>query len=621
MTSSRFAWSIRNTIPWILSWPGFPFVLMPAAVLLAWPCLSAGWFGDDILHRAAHSDDPAADALFLQDGRLKGPMRMYSFFTGEQERLRQAMDLGGIPWWCDLDIRAAFWRPLTACFSLLDYWLWPDSSAMMHCHSLAWFIGLLILAAATYRNLMGAGWAAGLALLLYALNDTPAVPLAFLANRHILLGAGWGLFALWAHDHGRRFHRLPFVILASTAYVLSLLSSESGVAVSAYLLAYAVWLDRGPARSRALSILPYITLTIIWRILYISLGYGISGLELYVDPGIDPARFGMAVVERLPILLLGILALPSPELYVLLTPFAVRIYWMAAVSLLCGLTFLFYPVWRGCRISGFWLTGTVLALVPLCAAWPGGRSLVLAAFGGMGLLAQTTHNTFQASFTPDRPARAWTRRILVLLLITRILSGAVHLQWTPAALDRLQKGIDLVSMAKQSVLEQAGKTVIFVNPPVPLLVAYLFPIRLLNGDPLPSRVRVLTPGLDPAALVRIDAKTVVVRPQYGYAGPPRWVADSWLDPKTYVDPANSLRRIERLLLGKKSPSQLGKKLSLTGVSIEITQLTGDQRPAAAKFVFDVPLEDSSLYWVQWNPRTWEYQPFPLPPIGETVHVE
>ncbi len=608
----------------VLARPGFPFLVVLLAALLAWPAVQAGWFGDDILHRAAYSKNPAADGLFLQEGRLKGPMRMYSFFQGDREILHRAMDLGGIPWWCDLaDLRAAFWRPLTALFSMMDYGLWPDSSALMHMHSLAWFAGLVLLAAAVYRNLLGAGWAAGLAVLLFAVNDTQAVPIAFLANRHILVGAVFGVLALWAHDRGRRLKQWHWMILAPAAYLLSLLSSESGVAVFAYLLAYAVWLERGPARPRCLSLLPYIILTIIWRIIYTSLGYGISGLELYVDPGIDPAGFARAVVERVPLLLLGILAFPSPELYALLTPFAVRLYWVAALVMLTGLAILFYPLWRGCRVARFWLTGTVLAVIPLCAAWPGGRSLALAAFGGMGLLAQTAKNAFSPDSTVEVPVsrRAWARGILGLILLARLLTGAGHLHWAPMAFDRMQKGIDLISMARQSVTEQAGKTLIFVNPPVPLVVAYLFPIRLLNGDPLPERARVLAPGLDPVELIRTGEKTLVVRPRNGYASPPQWVTDSWTDRRAYVDPVSTLKRIERLLLGRKTAPARGQKLDLTGVTIEITKLTGDQRPAEAEFVFKVPLEDPSLCWLAWNRKTWKYDPFPLPRVGETVRVD
>ncbi|MFB3786335.1 MAG: hypothetical protein ACE15F_08195 [bacterium] len=594
------------------------------ATLLAWPCVRVGWFGDDILHRAAYSKNPAADGLFLQEGRLKGPMRMYSFFSGDREILRQAVDLGGVPWWCDLsEIRAAFWRPLTALFSMVDYWLWPDSSALMHMHSMAWFVGLVMLAAAAYRNFLGAGWAAGLAVLLFAVNDTQAVPIAFLANRHILVGAVFGVLAVWAHDRGRRLNQIHCIILAPAAYLLALLSSESGVAVFAYLLAYALWLETGPVRARCLSLLPYLLLTMGWRILYTSLGYGISGMELYVDPGIDPAGFALAVVERVPLLLLGILAFPSPELYALLTPFAVRLYWITAVIVLAGLAVLFYPAWRGCRLARFWLTGTVLAVVPLCAAWPGGRSLALAAFGGMGLLAQTAKNAFPHASSLDQPtkARVWPRRILGLILLVRLLTGAGHLHWAPMALDRMQKGIELISMAHQSVPDQAGKTVIFVNHPVPLVVAYLFPIRLLNGDPLPERLRVLAPGLDPVELSRTGEKTLVVRPRNGYAGPPQWKTDSWTDRRTYVDLESTMNRVERLLLGRKTAPARGQKLDLTGVTIEITTLTGDQRPAEAKFVFKVPLEDPSLCWLAWNRKTWKLDPFPLPRVGETVMLD
>ena len=172
----------------LLSHKYFPLGLVLISVLLALPSVRAGWFADDLMHRAAHVDSPEAREFLPPEDRLVGPMRMYSFFDGDEARFQRGLDRGWIPWWSRSDMLAAFWRPLTAYMSMLDYYLWPESSALMHIHSVCWFALLVLIAYIVYRRILGVGWAAGLAGLLFAVNDLQAVPINFLANRHIILG-------------------------------------------------------------------------------------------------------------------------------------------------------------------------------------------------------------------------------------------------------------------------------------------------------------------------------------------------------------------------------------------------------------------------------------------------
>jgi hypothetical protein len=53
---------------------------------------------------------------------------------------------------------------------------------------------------------------------------------------------------------------------------------------------------------------------------------------------------------------------------------------------------------------------------------------------------------------------------------------------------------------------------------------------------------------------------------------------------------------------------------LSGLRVQVTRLTEDQRPLEVMARFDVPLEDASLRWFAWVED--RYEPFPLPKIGE-----
>ena len=59
-------------------------------------------------------------------------------------------------------------------------------------------------------------------------------------------------------------------------------------------------------------------------------------------------------------------------------------------------------------------------------------------------------------------------------------------------------------------------------------------------------------------------------------------------------------------------------IDLTAVTIEITELTDDGRPAEATFRFRVPLEDPSFRWL--FVKDFRYVPFVVPGIGETLEV-
>ena len=61
---------------------------------------------------------------------------------------------------------------------------------------------------------------------------------------------------------------------------------------------------------------------------------------------------------------------------------------------------------------------------------------------------------------------------------------------------------------------------------------------------------------------------------------------------------------------------LGQRVELTGMTVTVTALTEDGRPAEAAFRFSVPLEDTSLRWLNWKDDM--FQPFAPPAVGETV---
>jgi hypothetical protein len=63
---------------------------------------------------------------------------------------------------------------------------------------------------------------------------------------------------------------------------------------------------------------------------------------------------------------------------------------------------------------------------------------------------------------------------------------------------------------------------------------------------------------------------------------------------------------------------LGERVLLTGMTVTITALTSDGRPAEAAFEFDVPLESPSLLWLCF--RGDHFEPFTLPAVGRDLEI-
>ena len=74
----------------------------------------------------------------------------------------------------------------------LDYQLWPDAPWMMHAQSLVWLAGTVLIAGLLYRRIEAVPWVAGLAVLLYAVDDARAAPASWIANRNALVASVFG---------------------------------------------------------------------------------------------------------------------------------------------------------------------------------------------------------------------------------------------------------------------------------------------------------------------------------------------------------------------------------------------------------------------------------------------
>ena len=573
---------VHRSLPWIAA---------GLVVVLTLPSLCVGWMVDDYLHRLAFFG-----LTPVLSGEPHSPFAMFTFGSGEVDETRRLMDRGFFPWWTFEEIRFKFLRPLTVITHWIDYQLWPNCAALMHLQNIFWYAALVWLTVIFYRRRLGMTWVAGLAGLLYALDEAHGFPTGWIANRNTILAAVFGMLALLAHDRWRRDGWRAGAVLGPLALFAGLLAGEFAVGVCAYLFAYMLCLDRDSWPRRWLSLVPYGMVVGLWGLIYHAYECGAYGSGFYIDPLREPGLFLEAILGRVPRLILGQWAWPPASLSVMVGEGWVFVIWVWGLIFSFLLIFMLYPILRRDRTARFFGVGALLALIPICATFPHERLLFFVGLGSMGLLAQFIQAVRQradwlpANFFWRVPARGFFYLFLLLHVILAPLSMPIG-SLSPAfmrilfenPIDRLPKD---PSIAEQDF--------ILVNATNLAMGIYLPAIRLLNHEPYPRATRTLASCFTELEITRIDERSLSIRPKGGFINAP-------------FDP---------LVRGEAYPMRAGQIVKLDRMSVEVTKLTKDNRPAEAIFRFDTPLEDSSLRWL--HSENMEYVPFTPPPIGETI---
>jgi hypothetical protein len=605
----------------VLGWRGWPWVLALTAIVVSLPALRFPPLNDDYVQRAmlvGSSQGARLGFVPAEPASLRTALSDLLIAVHPDQNLKSLKTYGALPWWTCEQYRVAFWRPLASLTHWLDYRLLPQSFTWMHLHSILWYSAVVLAVAMLYRRLIDLSWVAGLAGLLYVLDDNGYFPTMWVANRNLLMSLFFGILAILAHDRWRRqttseiknqkSRLAPVLVLL--CLLGSILSAEAGVATFAYLFAYEATLERGPWRRRALALAPSVVVILGWRVLYNLQGYGTVGGGFYFDPGRDPAGYALAVLARAPFLWGGQWTTVPADLFGFLPPVSKALMWLllAGVALLLPIALL--PMLRVNRRARFWLVGMYVAALPFCATIPMSRSLLFAGLGGFGLIAEAL-----AGWLRREP---WTqglgRRRGVVHAVVIALAMA-HLPWaavTRVTAARVASAMD-DRVARTMALRDAGcrpdQDLVVVNACNPLSLLYEPYRNICQNEPLPRSLRMLTPGFNAVRLLRTGPRRVIVRA----------VSHSLLDcqPGKRMDFVYLYRYLSDVR-GTGHPLRAGQRISLPRMEVEVLAVDDRGLPTEAAFDFDVSLEDASLKWLFWEWESERYEPFSIPPVGASV---
>jgi len=157
--------------------------------------------------------------------------------------------------------------------------------------------------------------------------------------------------------------------------------------------------------------------------------------------------------------------------------------------------------------------------------------------------------------------------------------------------------------------------VVVVNTPAPLFLIGLPAKTALEGRGIPRSLRVLAPAYSPLEVTRIADKVLEVKAVTGSLLFWERPEEIWLHFIFFLEDFNTIFRDPR------NGFEVGEKVELARLAIEVKAVDTDGQPVAVEFRFDISLDDPSMRWFVWEYRFEEpFVPFAVPAVGESVEI-
>lgn len=291
--------------------------------LLLVVALLAGFARREALDVGLLADDYMQHAMLTGSypGEDYVPLDLYAFLRSDPQLQARHIEHGTAPWWSVVEgdpdaaggtVVFAVLRPLSSALLTLDHELWPldraGATRARHLHSLLWFV-LTIVAAGLVLGQLFERRIAMLAIVLFACDAGLVVPLAWLANRCVLISASFGLLGVWAHLRwraganvagvglGTRTRR-SMIALECVCMIAAMAAGEYGLLAVSYVLAWElVGVESGSVATRVRAVLPALVPALIYLVMHQVLGYGTFG-EAYADMFGAPSKWLALASER-----------------------------------------------------------------------------------------------------------------------------------------------------------------------------------------------------------------------------------------------------------------------------------------------------------------------------------
>lgn len=524
------------------------------------------------------------------------PRAWWDIFTlveGDAAFTSTARYVWATPWWTWPELKVRFLRPVAAVTHYFDYVLFGERYWLMHLHSVLWYgaacFAITGLALRASRDRL----AALLGAAMFAVDDAHATAASWLAGRNALVGLSLLATSFWLYmsecKRVRPGWKLPLSIVC---LLLALLAAENVVSGLAFFFAYSILFDERPLRHRMIPPLSVATTTLCWLIAHKALGFGSFGSGAYLDPIADWEAFWRAFPDR--IVQLVHFQLGAPWALALSDSWS----WLRGVDLVARwvllptlLIFVVRNVDRDREIA-FWSLCAGLGLVPLAAAWPHDRLLMVVGIAWNMLLAHLIVRSVRGAVSRLNP-------VAIGQVVLSVFIVLLHLGVAPVSLalsSHPKFPPEIVARSLDSNANWWSKQVVFVNVPTLLAPYGMNWERIKLGLPMAARTAVLGATDQEVEVTRLDASTIELY------SPPGFLLESF---------SSSWR-------GSRAPFQVGDAIQVLDYTAKIARVTVDGRPLRVRFQFARPLEDQGFFFAYWDGR--EFAPFRFAPVGQRTII-
>lgn len=550
-----------------LAQPRAPLLLGLLATVLCLPALSQGLQADDLLF----------------PWKLEQGAPIWSLFEIEAATVPRAREQGFLVWWSNPALVGKFLRPLASLSHALEFSWWPRAAWAMRLINALIYGVCVALAAGLYRRLAPSISVAGLAGLLFALDDGHAFSAGWISGRNTLLALLFALLALALHVRARERGRANLYYAASCVSVaLALASAEAGVWSLALLVSYALALETGSLAAKLRSVAAPLALGALWALIYRALDCGFRGTSFYRDPGAPVAALTQGLLD-LPVWFADLFGPSGAPLALLYPALWVR---LGTLPVALGLAWLLWPALRSSRECRFFALATLLCLAPVLHTLPTSRVLLGPSFGAIGWIGASIVEGRAAGNARGR----WTAGVLV----------ALHLVLAPLCFFPALQATQAFANGSAALVRAAAprRDVIVVQTPVELLSNYaLLELTAARNAPrAPRSLQQLYTGASALWVERVDARTLELTVDQGWGHAP----------------------IERIFCDPDHMPRAGAQVRLGAFTAHILRSNADGMPERVRFTFPSTLEAADRQWLTWQghtPAAWS-----PPPIGGRVRL-
>jgi hypothetical protein len=580
---------VRARLRAALAHPRLVWCMALCGAALVLPSVGSERVLDDYVLALGSRGDPTLDGLPAHG------LRLFDFATGERARNLALMEQGALlPWWADPELKLMFFRPLSSLSHRLDYALWPYSARLMYLHGLAWFVLCLILVGRLYRRIEQNASFAGLATVLFALDDAHGPVVAWLSNRNALIATAFGVLSLLAHVRARREQHAPSRFLSPVCLLFSLLAGEFGLGAVAYLVGYALSLEQGSFLRRLRSLALHAVALVVWGLFYHWSGAGTRGSGVYSHPLQNAGEFLGHLPGRLISLLAAAFGSFPADLVSLDSPERVW-FWTTLGGIVLGLIgWALSATLRRDAGARFWLSSMLLAAVPVAASFPSDRLLFLVGIGGMALVARLISPLLDARVWRTAPRR--TRAASWALAGVHCMLSPLELPLRAAQMQVLGRTLSAGSSYLDAVPNLSERTVVIVSTPADLFASYIQLQRAWDRVPRSQHLYWLANAAAPLSVRRVDENTLSIEREGGFGS-------------TFL---------ERHYRDAQAPLRRGATIVLSEMSAEVSSLTADGRPSRVDFHFARALESPEYLWLAWKGDRFE--PLSIGPAGDVQQI-